>query len=87
MTEAELIELDFEISIIENKESQNGYDYYYYHKELCDDLVLYSTDSTDVKDNNWTLKCYEIPSIRIKTMEHYLQFVEVLKNVICIAED
>ena len=87
MTEAELIELDFEISIIENKESQNGYDYYYYQKELCDDLVLYSTDSTDVKDNNWTLKSYELPSVRIRTMEHYLQFVEVLKNIICTPEN
>jgi len=87
MTEAELIELDFEISIIENKESQNGYDYYFYKKEICDDLVLYSTDSIDVKDNNWTLTCFGIPSIRIRTMEHYLQFVEVLKNVICTAEN
>lgn len=83
MTEAELVEVGFKTVLVENIESQNGYDYYYYHKELCDDLVLYSIDSIDVKDNNWTLKCYEVPSLRINTTEHYLNFVEVLKNIIC----
>lgn len=83
MTEAELVEVGFEVVLVEDIESQNGYDYYYYHKELCDDLVLYSIDSVDVEDNNWTLKCYEIPSLRINTIEHYLNFVEVLKNIIC----
>lgn len=87
MTEEDLIDLGFEKVDILDDESQNGYDYYLYHKEVCSDVVLYSTDNIDVIDDNWTLKCHEIPSIRIRSMEHYLQFVEVLKNVVCTAED
>ena len=83
MTEAELVELGFTVMTITNKESQNGYDYYLYQKDLCDDIVLYSEDSIDIKDNDWTLKCFGIPSIRIKTMDHYLNFVDVLKNIVC----
>jgi hypothetical protein len=83
MTEAELVELGFSVMTITNKESQNGYDYYFYQKDLCDDLVLYSEDSIDIKDNDWALKCFGIPSIRIKTMDHYLNFIDVLNNIIC----
>ena len=83
MTEAELVELDFEITIIENKESQNGYDYYYYHKELCDDLVLYSTDSKDVINDEWIISCFEIQAIRIKSKDHFMQFLDVMDLITC----
>jgi hypothetical protein len=83
MTEEDLIELGFEKVLIQDDESQNGYDYYYYNKELCDNIVLYSTDSIDVKDNDWTIKCWDIPAIRINTKEHYFQFLEVISNITC----
>ena len=83
MTEAELVDLGFTPVNVGDDQSDNGYNYYFYQNELCDDLVLYSTDSIDVENNDWTLKCYEIPSIRIRTVEHYLNFVEVLNNIIC----
>jgi len=83
MTEADLVELGFEVITVTNKESQNGYDYYFYQKELCADLVLYSTDSIDVKDNNWTLTCWEVPAIKIRDVAHYKEFVEILKTIVC----
>lgn len=83
MTEEELIESGFEKVTVQDDESQNGYDYYYYHKEICDNIVLYTTDSIDVKDNNWTIRCWDVPAIRISTKEHYLQFLEVINNITC----
>ena len=83
MTEEDLIDLGFEKMDIDNSDSQNGYDYYYYQKELCENVVLHSTDSIDVENNEWELMCWEIPAIRIKTKEHYLQFVEILNVIVC----
>jgi hypothetical protein len=83
MTEQELIELGFEKVSVTDDESQNGYDYYYYHKELCDNVVLYSVDSKEVKDNDWYLRCWEIPAIRIHSTLHYADFLEVLNNITC----
>ena len=78
MTEEDLINLGFDKVDITNDESQNGYDYYYYHKEVVPNLALHSTDSDDVEDNNWQLKCFEIPSIEINTPEEYLKFVDAI---------
>jgi|694.fasta_scaffold00211_78 hypothetical protein len=83
MTEEDLIELGFEKILIQDDESQNGYDYYYYNKELCDNIVLYSTDSIDVEDNNWIVKCWDIPAIRITSKDHFMQFVEMIDNITC----
>lgn len=83
MSEQELVDLGFEMIHIKNEQSQNGYDYYYYQKELCSGLVLHSTDSIDVKDDHWVLKSFEIPAVEIRTKEHYMQFLEVMNNIIC----
>ena len=83
MSEQELIDLDFDKVTITHSESNNGYDYYYYQKELCSGLVLHSTDSIDVKDDHWVLKSFEIPAVEIKTKDHYMQFLEVMNNIIC----
>ena len=45
MTENDLIELGFVKVDVLDKESQNGYDYYFYEKELCNSLGLYTTDN------------------------------------------
>jgi len=83
MTEQEIIELGFEKVDILHNESQNGYDYYFYQKELCDQIVLHSTDNTDVKNDSWEIKCFEIPSIRIESKEHFLQFLEIMNLITC----
>jgi hypothetical protein len=83
MTEEDLIDLGFNQMHIADTQSQNGYDYYFYQKEICDHIVLYSTDSIDVEDNNWTVRCWDIPAIRIYSREHYMQFLEVINNITC----
>lgn len=83
MTEQELIDLGFERVDILDEESQNGYDYYFYQKEICDQIALHSTDNTDVKNDSWELNCFEIPAICIKTKEHFLQFLEIMDLITC----
>lgn len=83
MTEEELIDLGFEQVAVLNEESQNGYDYYFYQKELCDNLVLHSTDSIDVVNNNWYLTSHDIPAIRIESKEHFMQFLEIMDLITC----
>lgn len=83
MTEQELINLGFEKVTITDDESQNGYDYYYYQKEMCSGLVLHSSDSVDTKEDNWTLKCFELPAINITSKDHYDEFAMVMGNIIC----
>ena len=78
MTEEEIIDLGFEKVDILHDESQNGYNYYYYHKEVVPNLALHSTDSDDVQNNHWQLKCFEIPSVQISTSEEYLRFVNAV---------
>lgn len=83
MTEQELIDLGFERVDILDEESQNGYDYYFYQKEIYDQIALHSTDNTDVKNDSWELNCFEIPAICIKTKEHFLQFLEIMDLITC----
>jgi hypothetical protein len=83
MTEEDLIDLGFDQVHIADAQSQNGYDYYFYQKEICDNIVLYSTDSIDVEDNNWIVKCWDIPAIRITSKDHFMQFVEMIDNITC----
>lgn len=83
MTENDLIELGFKKVDILNKDSQNGYDYYFYEKELCNSLELYSTDNRDVIDDEWTILCFEIPAIRIKSKNHFMQFLDIMDLITC----
>jgi hypothetical protein len=83
MSEQELIELGFQKVDILDNDSQNGYDYYYYHKELCSGVLLHSTDSLDVKDDIWSLKSFDIPALNITERVHYEQFLEIMGNITC----
>jgi hypothetical protein len=83
MTENELVDLGFEKVEITNDESQNGYDYYYYQKELCSGVLLHSTDNIDVVDDKWSLKSFEIPALNITQRVHYDQFLEIMGNITC----
>ena len=53
MTEKELIEFGFKKEIITDSESQNGYDYHYYTLEIIQDLVLVSSESDEIEDDEW----------------------------------
>ena len=53
MTEKELIEFGFKKEIIPDSESQNGYDYHYYTLEVIQDIVLVSSESDEVEDDEW----------------------------------
>ena len=53
MTEKELIEFGFKKEIIPDSESQNGYDYYYYTLEVIQDIVLVSSESDEIEDDEW----------------------------------
>ena len=83
MTENELVDLGFEKVEITNDESQNGYNYYYYQKELCSGVLLHSTDNIDVVDDKWSLKSFEIPALNITEKVHYEHFLEIIGNITC----
>ena len=83
MTENELTDLGFNKIEIKDLQSQNGYDYYYYHKELCSGVLLHSTDNIDVIDDKWSLKSFEIPALNITERVHYDQFLEIMDNITC----
>ena len=40
MTEQELMDLDFEKVMVYDEESDNGYDYYYFHKQVGGSMFL-----------------------------------------------
>lgn len=81
MTEENLIEFGFEQIHITNEESDNGYDYYYYQKEVCEGITLHSTDNDNVENNEWSLKSFDIPALEIKSKEHYLDFLQIIGNI------
>ena len=83
MTEQELINAGFEKVEITDQDSQNGYDYYYYQKELCQGILLHSTDNIDVKNDKWELKSFDIPALLIVDKNHYTEFLKIMDNITC----
>ena len=61
MTEQELIDFGFSKVTITNAESDNGYDYYYYSLDLMEGLTLMSSESDNVKNDNWEVINYDWP--------------------------
>ena len=82
MTENELIEHGFKKIEVPDKESDNGYDYYYYILELCEGVSLVSDDSDNIKDNNWSVICFEILALKIVNKNDLINFLEVMRTVI-----
>lgn len=82
MTEEDLIRFGFTKVVINDAESQNGYDYYYYVNEYCEGLTLHSCDNIDVENGTWYVSCHEIPSIKIQKVMLYKRFINTLNKVI-----
>lgn len=69
MTEQEIIDADFERVDVTDEESQNGYDYYYYKKCISDEVVLISSDNDESGLDNWYVKNFDWPCVKITTIE------------------
>jgi hypothetical protein len=82
MTENELKDFGFDQVVISDVDSGNGYDYYFYQKELYNNVVLYTSDSIDTKDDRWIISCWDLPAIKIESVDHYQQFLDTLRNII-----
>lgn len=61
MTENDLTILGFNKVEIKDKDSQNGYDYFYYVLDVFNNLTLCSVDSDRVENDNWYVTNLEWP--------------------------
>jgi hypothetical protein len=81
MTEQELIDAGFEKEEANHKETGNGYDYGYYILDLCEGICLVSCDSDEVIDDNWYIKSFDIPALKIETQTHLAEFLELVRTL------
>ncbi len=81
MTELDLIDAGFEKQTANHTETGNGYNYHYYILDLCEGVCLISCDSDEVKDEEWYIKSFDIPSLKISTTEHLVEFLELVKTL------
>jgi hypothetical protein len=76
MTENELTDLGFNKVEVNNLESQNGYDYYYYTFDIFNNLTLISVDNDRVEDEDWYVYNLDWPDqFKLKTSDQVLQFL------------
>ncbi len=78
MTENELTDLGFNKVEINDLDSQNGYDYYYYVLDIFNNLSLISTDSDLVEaEDEWFVGNFDWPDKKFKlhSKEEVLQFL------------
>jgi hypothetical protein len=76
MTEQELIDEGFQKEEVHDEDSQNGFDYYYYKFEVCEGVILISSDSDDGPE--WYVKNFDWPTIKITAIED----VRILKELL-----
>jgi hypothetical protein len=83
MTENELIDLGFNKIDVQDIESDNGYDYYYYSYEVFDNLILISNDSDRAQNDQWTVYNLEWSQddFSIKSKDQFLQFLSSLRSL------
>jgi len=81
MTEKILIDAGFEKQEANHTETGNGYDYYYYILDLCAGVCLISCDSDEVENDEWYIKSFDIPALRIETKAHLDEFMELVKTL------
>lgn len=79
MTENDLTILGFNKVEIKDKDSQNGYDYFYYVLDVFNNLTLCSVDSDRVKNDNWYVTNLEWPD-HFK-LQNFLEVQNFLQSV------
>lgn len=79
MTESDLTNLGFNKVEVNDLESQNGYDYFYYTLEIFDNLTLCSVDSDRVQDGNWYIMNLDWPdNFRLQSPQELLSFLQAV---------
>ena len=76
MTENELTGLGFNKVEVNDLESQNGYDYYYYTLDIFNNLTLISVDNDRVEGENWYVYNLDWPDqFKLQTADQVQQFL------------
>ena len=76
MTENELTDLGFNKVEVNDLESQNGYDYYYYTLDIFNNLTLISVDNDRVEGENWYVYNLDWPDqFKLQTADQVQQFL------------
>lgn len=79
MTESDLTNLGFNKVEVNDLDSQNGYDYFYYTLEIFDNLTLCSVDSDRVQDGNWYVMNLDWPdNFRLQSPQELLSFLQAV---------
>lgn len=81
MTEQDLIDNGFKRIMVPHEESDNGFDYHFYSKEITRGLTLISTDSTYVEDDKWSIVSWDFKDLLIETVEDLQLLETAIKKV------
>ena len=74
MKETDLIKLGFLRKDVLHEESQNGFDYHFYHKNLNG----ISLHSDCFNEDEWYVESWDIESLLIKDLETYESFEKII---------
>lgn len=80
MTEKDLLDLGFKKNPVDDEESGNGYDYYYYKLALTEGLSLESRDSDEVEDDEWIVGSFDIEALQFSDKDKLKNFIEVVNS-------
>jgi hypothetical protein len=76
MTENDLTNLGFNKVEVNDLESQNGYDYYYYTFDIFNNLTLISVDNDRVENGDWYVYNLDWPDqFRLQTVDQVQEFL------------
>jgi hypothetical protein len=76
MTQQQLKDLGFNKVEINDSESQNGYDYFFYTLDVFNNLTLMSVDSDQVENENWYVYNLDWPDqFRLQTVDQVQHFL------------
>ena len=79
MTENDLTSLGFNKVEIRDKDSQNGYDYYYYTFDVFNNLTLCSADSDHVENDDWYVTNLDWPDhFKLQSPQEVQSFLQAV---------